>query len=165
MIAFQETGAIFLEDYSSSSSRPVSVYRWRAHSRVVLFHALHRFQKDTRLCTYLVYCVTLYLLLFPLALGVFCFNPSSLLIQSILVLLCRLCLTFPRQVKALLLPPPHSHLLPPLSQRRLTQVNYRSRHNILRVRILPSLNVGFPSARILHPLSCRLHKVLLSPSI
>ena len=34
----------------------------RAHSRAVVFHTLHVGQRDTRLCTYLINCTTLYLL-------------------------------------------------------------------------------------------------------
>ena len=50
---------------SSSSYRPVSVYRWRAHSRAVVFHTLHRGQRYTRLCTYFINCATLYPLPLP----------------------------------------------------------------------------------------------------
>ena len=50
---------------SSSSSWLVSVSWWRAHSRVVVFHTLHRGKRDTRLCPNLVYWSTLYPLLLP----------------------------------------------------------------------------------------------------
>ena len=39
---------------SSSYYQSVSVSQWRAHSRAVVFHTLHRGQIDTRLCPYLV---------------------------------------------------------------------------------------------------------------
>ena len=40
---------------ASYSSRPVSVYQWHAHIRAVVFHSLHRSQRDTRLCTLIMY--------------------------------------------------------------------------------------------------------------
>ena len=46
-------------------SRPVSVYRLRVYSRVVVFHTLHRGQRDTKLFPYLITCYTLYPLLLP----------------------------------------------------------------------------------------------------
>ena len=33
-----------------SSYRPASLSQWRAHSKAVLFHTLHRGQRKTRLC-------------------------------------------------------------------------------------------------------------------
>ena len=44
-------------------SRPVSVFRLCAYSRVVVFHTLHRGQIYTKLCPYLITCDTLYPLL------------------------------------------------------------------------------------------------------
>ena len=45
------------EDTSSSYyySQPESVSRWHAHSRVLVFHALHRGQRYTRLCPLISY--------------------------------------------------------------------------------------------------------------
>ena len=43
-----------------SSSQPVSVSQWCAHSRAVVFHTLHRGQRDTSLYPYLVNFSTLY---------------------------------------------------------------------------------------------------------
>ena len=40
---------------STYSSRPDSVYQWHVHSRAVVFHNLHRGQRDTRLCTLISY--------------------------------------------------------------------------------------------------------------
>ena len=76
--------------------------------------------------------------------GVFFFNPPLLLLQPILVRLrrCRRRLPCPLQVESRLFPPPHPHLCPLLPLRRLTQVQNRSRRNILCDRILPSPNVG-----------------------
>ena len=61
MYAFMyvDTNKIPVEDYftytsSSFYSRPVSVSLWRVHSSAVVFHTLHRGQRDTRLCTYLL---------------------------------------------------------------------------------------------------------------
>ena len=51
--------------WNSSYYRPVSVSRWLAHSRLVLFHTLHRGQRDTIIYTYLINCATLYLLPLP----------------------------------------------------------------------------------------------------
>ena len=51
--------------WNSSYSRPISVSWWILHIRLVLFHTLHRGQRDTIICTYLINCATLYLLPFP----------------------------------------------------------------------------------------------------
>ena len=48
---------------SFSSYRPVFVSQWHALSRAVVFHTLHRGQRYTRLCQYLVHWATLYPLL------------------------------------------------------------------------------------------------------
>ena len=40
-----------------------SVYRSLAHNRVVVFHTLHIFQRDTKICPYLVNFATFYTLL------------------------------------------------------------------------------------------------------
>ena len=67
------------------------MYLWRAHSRAAMFHTLHKIQRDTRLCTYLVYCATFYP--FPVTvdtdLGVLHFNPTTLILQTILIHLFR----------------------------------------------------------------------------
>ena len=44
----------------SSYSWPLCVSRWRVHSRAVVFQPLHRVQRDTRICPYLVCCANLY---------------------------------------------------------------------------------------------------------
>ena len=49
----------------SYSYRLVSVYRWRVHSRAVVFHILHRVRRETRLCPYLINYATLYPLQLP----------------------------------------------------------------------------------------------------
>ena len=64
-----------INTYSSSSSRPASVSRWHAHSRVVVFHTLHRGQRDTRLCPLLVNFATLYFLFHCPSPGVFFSSP------------------------------------------------------------------------------------------
>ena len=50
---------------SSSSYLPLYVSQWRAHSRVVVLHTLHRGQRDTRICPYLINCTNFYPLTFP----------------------------------------------------------------------------------------------------
>ena len=110
-----------------------------------MFHNLHRGQRYTRLCPYLVYCAMLYslplphlressVLLPPLYSSI---PPSSVSATTIYVSLS------PRQVNYCLFPPPHPYPFPPLPLRCLTQVQNWSRHNILRGRILPTQNVGF----------------------
>ena len=83
--------------------------------------------------------------------------PPHLFLQPIFFCL-RLCLHLrlhrlpcPCQVNSRLFPLPHPHLCPLLPLRRLTQVQNRSRLNILREHILTSTNVG------LHRLKPRLH--------
>ena len=39
----------------SSSSQPVFVSQWHAHSREVVFHTLHRVQRDTIICPLIIY--------------------------------------------------------------------------------------------------------------
>ena len=48
--------------YYYSYSWPVSVSWKRAYSRVVVFHTLHRVQRDTRLCP----CLTVWYILYPM---------------------------------------------------------------------------------------------------
>ena len=52
-------------DDSSYYYWPVYMSRWCAHTSAVVFHTLHRGQRNTRLCTYLVKYSTLYPLLLP----------------------------------------------------------------------------------------------------
>ena len=59
---------------STYSYRMFSVSQCRVNSRVVVFHTLHRGQRDTRLCPYFVFFTTLY----PLMLSQLC--GSSVLI-------------------------------------------------------------------------------------
>ena len=47
----------------SSSYRPGYVCWWYAHSREVVFHNLHRGQRDTRLCPLVIYICYFYLFL------------------------------------------------------------------------------------------------------
>ena len=54
----------------------VSMSWWRAHSRAVVFHTLHRVQRDTIICPYLFHCATLYPLILPQL------QESSVLISS-----------------------------------------------------------------------------------
>ena len=57
---------IIYNEYTTSTSdysyKPVSVYLWLAHIRAVVFHTLHRGQRDTRICPYLVTFAKLYFL-------------------------------------------------------------------------------------------------------
>ena len=51
--------------YSYSYYQPVSMSRWRAHTRAVVVQTLHRGQRDTGLCPYLINYATLYPITFP----------------------------------------------------------------------------------------------------
>ena len=55
-----ETFFIFCTSLYSSYFSTVYVSLWCAHSRAVLFHTLHRGQRNTRLCPYLVHFTTLH---------------------------------------------------------------------------------------------------------
>ena len=58
----------------SSSSWPATVSWWNAHSRVVVFHILHIFQRDTRLCPLIIQISYVYSFLM--------LRPGSLLFHS-----------------------------------------------------------------------------------
>ena len=49
------TGSCRPTPYSSSSYRSSSVSQWNAHSRLVVFHALHIGHRNTRLCPLISY--------------------------------------------------------------------------------------------------------------
>ena len=70
----KQLGGIF-QSTSSCCCWPVSVSRWRAHSRSVVLQTLHRGQRGTRLCPYLFYFDTLYLFLLSHIRGSFVLIP------------------------------------------------------------------------------------------
>ena len=118
--------------------------RRRAHIRVVVFHTLHRGQRDTRLCPYLVYCATLSQLQLPHIQG------SSVLIP--LLYYSRPSFSASSPAADVSFSPSTSihacyhHRIPTLasllSLRRLTEVQKQSYINILRDQILTSPNVS-----------------------
>ena len=59
----------------SSSYLPAPLSRWHVHSRVVVFHNLHRGQRDTMLCPLLVNFSTLYFLFHCPSPGLFIYPP------------------------------------------------------------------------------------------
>ena len=97
---------------SYSSSQPVSVSQWHAHSTVVVFHTMHRGLRDTRLFLYLVSVAALYSLLMsqPRSLPLFLLSLCHTIPVCFLRRLC--CLPCPCQVKSRLLPPPKPHPCP-----------------------------------------------------
>ena len=128
---------------TSSSSRSVSVYRWRAYSRAVVFHTLHIGQRDTRLCPYLINCATFYALPLPhiressvLTPLLYSSSPSSSASSAAAVVSIYPARSMPDCFHYRI--PTRSPLLP---LRRLTEVQKRLRSNILCDCILPSLNV------------------------
>ena len=121
--------------------------QWHAHNRVVMFHTLHRGQRDTLICPYLVNCATLYPVLFPqlresymLIFLLYSYSLSSSY-SSAYAATSAVSLEPVRPN-----PTCYHHLIPtrapPLPLCRLSQVQKRLRHNILRNRILYSPNVG-----------------------
>ena len=114
----------------------------RAYNREVVFHALHRGQIDTRLCTYLVIFSTLYPFLLSQIWGPSVLIPHPLFFQPILVFRLH-HLPCPCQVNSCLFLLPHPHTFPLIPLRRLAEVHKRLRWNILRNHILTSPNVGF----------------------
>ena len=128
---------------SSSSSRPVFMSQWRAYSRAVVFHTLHRVQIDTRLCPYLVYCAPVYPLKLPQL------QESS--VSTPLLYSSRPSVYASTVAVVVFLAPTRTssayshHCVPnrasPPVLCRLAQVQNQSRRNILRDHILPEPNV------------------------
>ena len=128
-----------------------------------MFHILHKFQRDTRLFLYIVYCTNFY----PFILSQ---------LQEFFILIPLLCYSSPSSstsADVFSLAPTRSspacyhHLTPTHAPQFLSytsQVQNWSCHNVLRDRILPSPNVG--SYRLkLCLLSCRLHQGVIPPSV
>ena len=91
---------------SSSSYRPVSVSRWHAHSRAVVFHTLHRGQQDTIFCPLIIYrSLRVLATVAPSQESSFTYPPS---LFSLIPFRRRLC-CFPRLLHIMfrLLPPSH----------------------------------------------------------
>ena len=143
---------IIYNEYTTSTSdysyKPVSVYLWLAHIRAVVFHTLHRGQRDTRICPYLVTFAKLYFLCRCTRPGVFIPPPRHCTPSYSSASATAFYLAPVRSIPAL---SHHRIPTPPrCSIRILTQVQNRPRSYELRGRFLPSPNV------FLHRLETRL---------
>ena len=105
---------------TSSYSRPASVSQWHAHSRAVVFHTLHRIQRDTILCSVISYRFLCVIATVALPQEYSFTSPLSLFYPISLIRLCRF--PCPLQIKSRLFPPPHPHSHPRCPFRPITQV-------------------------------------------
>ena len=93
---------------SPSSSRLASVFQWHAHNTAVVFHTLHKGQRDTRLCSLISYRSLCCTLTFALS------RKSSIILSPSLFSPvpfhhCRFRFLQPRQVNSHLFPQLHPY--------------------------------------------------------